>query len=510
MFGRKSTTPESKGVTLEFTLAMFRQMVVPAFALDAEGRVILWNDACADLTGLPASQVVGTRDHWRGFYKEPRPCLVDVVLNAGKSPQANYANLAVSGEKGRAENWCDLPKGERRYLALDASLVRDPAGKLLAAVECLRDLTALEESRAGAISALEQDGKAQAQVVSSIAASLRQVADGDLTVRINQTFPGPYEELRNDFNTALNQLQTNLRGMVGRTEGLRSSSVEIGRATDDLARRTEQQAASLEETAAALSLITAAVTKTAGGAVEARQVVAEAKTAAEKSGLIVTEAVGAMTAISESSSQISQIIGVIDEIAFQTNLLALNAGVEAARAGDAGKGFAVVASEVRALAQRSAGAAKEIKTLISTSSTQVARGVDRVGETGDVLAQIADQVSRINRVVVDIAASAQEQATSLHEVNAAVSQMDKVTQQNAAMVEEATAASLSVGQEAEAVAQLLAQFEVGADRTAPAAGRPAPRPAAHAPRPAPRKVAAIGGRRAPAPVSAPDDGWAEF
>jgi methyl-accepting chemotaxis protein len=284
---------------------------------------------------------------------------------------------------------------------------------------------------------------------------------GDLTFQLGDAFAPEYEKLRGDFNAAMRQLQETMRAVVDRTHGLRSGGQEITQASDDLSKRTEQQAASLEETAAALDQITATVKKTADGAIEARKVVAVAKDDAEKSSAIVSEAVGAMTRIEDSSRQIGQIIGVIDEIAFQTNLLALNAGVEAARAGDAGRGFAVVASEVRALAQRSAEAAKEIKTLISASSEQVAQGVALVGDTGRALDRIAEQVAQINGVVVEIAASAQEQATGLHQVNAAVNQMDQVTQQNAAMVEEATAAAHSLREETDALAELIAQFKVG-------------------------------------------------
>ena len=325
--------------------------------------------------------------------------------------------------------------------------------------------------------------KEQDLVVASFGTGLERLADGDLTYRVNDDLPEQYEALRTNFNGAMAKLQDTMKVIVGNADGIRSGSREITNASDDMARRTEQQAAGLEETAAALEEITATVKRTAEGAQEARQVVAAAKVDAESGGQVVGKAITAMGAIEQSSSQISQIIGVIDEIAFQTNLLALNAGVEAARAGEAGRGFAVVAQEVRALAQRSAEAAKEIKALITSSTEQVSAGVDLVGQTGKALHSILEQVSRINGVVGEIAASAKEQATGLDEVNVAVTQMDQVTQQNAAMVEESTAASHALSKEAETLSKLMGQFQIGAASSSvaqaerPRAAAPARRPA---------------------------------
>ncbi len=296
-------------------------------------------------------------------------------------------------------------------------------------------------------------------VVDSLAAGLERLALGNLQFRLTANFAAEYEKLRGDFNHAMETLEATMGSIAQNTHGVRAGAGEIRQASDDLSHRTEQQAASLEETAAALDEITATVRKTSEGANAARDVVNAARSDAERSGAVVSDTVGAMSGIETSSRQIGNIIGVIDEIAFQTNLLALNAGVEAARAGDAGRGFAVVATEVRALAQRSADAAKEIKALISASGQQVATGVRLVGETGKALGRIVEQVERLNGLVNEIAASAQEQATGLAEVNAAVNQMDKVTQQNAAMVEQTTAASHSLVTEAEELARLVAQFE---------------------------------------------------
>ncbi len=310
---------------------------------------------------------------------------------------------------------------------------------------------------------MERDAAAREQenIVNSLAIGLAKLAEGDLVFRLNTPFGADYEKLRNDFNNAMNQMHETMKVILNNASNIRAGTGEIAEAADDLSRRTEQQAASLEQTAAALDEITATVRRTAEGASHAHEVVASTQSDAERSGGVVRDAVAAMSEIETSSQQISNIIGVIDEIAFQTNLLALNAGVEAARAGDAGRGFAVVASEVRALAQRSADAAKEIKSLISASTRQVVSGVDLVGQTGTALARIVSQIGEISGVVSQIAASAQEQATGLHQVNAAINQMDQVTQQNAAMVEESTAACHSLAQETEKLVTLTARFQIG-------------------------------------------------
>ncbi len=297
-------------------------------------------------------------------------------------------------------------------------------------------------------------------VVNSIGAGLERLAAGDLSFRLTSTLPPAYETLRANLNSTSAQLHDLLGSVIETTSAIRAGTEQIAQASDDMSRRTEQQAASLEETAAALDEVTATVRRTAQGAKEARDVVAQTKSDAEQSGEIVQQAVQAMGEIEASSRQISEIIGVIDEIAFQTNLLALNAGVEAARAGDAGRGFAVVASEVRALAQRSAGAAKEIKALISTSSNQVGSGVKLVRSTGAALMRIVEQVKKVHEVTNEIAASAQEQSTGLTEVNTAVNQMDQTTQQNAAMVEQSTAAARALANEAEALARLTGRFQL--------------------------------------------------
>ena len=408
---------------------------------------------------------------------------------------------------------------------------KDEIGHMADAVQCFKEAAIAKEklerdasaegARAEAARAGREAEKAEAAAqmqfaVDTLARSLGLLADGDLTCRIDTKLAGDADRLRTDFNASLETLQAAMLTVGSNVQALRSGSGEITGAADDLSRRTEQQAASLEETAAALDEITATVKKTAEGALHARQVVTAAKGDAEASGVVVRRAVEAMSGIETSSRQIGQIIGVIDEIAFQTNLLALNAGVEAARAGDAGRGFAVVASEVRALAQRSAEAAKEIKGLISASAVHVGQGVELVGETGRSLGRILDQVGEINAIVADIAASAQEQATALGEVNTAVNQMDQVTQQNAAMVEQSTAASHTLAQDAQNLADLVGKFRTGGHSAAPMPTSVSRRPAnvAVAASPAPRRKAAGGGavaiqKRQPAVQDAPDS-WEEF
>ncbi|MBV9512061.1 MAG: globin-coupled sensor protein [Caulobacteraceae bacterium] len=380
-------------------------------------------------------------------------------------------------------------------------------------------LEAAEAERRKAAEEAAARAESQGAVMKAISAGMAALAAGDLTYRLSTDIADEYGALRADFNAAMARLEEALAVVSANAGGISAGVSQISEASDDLSRRTEQQAASLEETAAALDQITATVKKTADGARQASAAVSSAKSEAARSGAVVSEAVSAMGQIEGSSRQISQIIGVIDEIAFQTNLLALNAGVEAARAGDAGRGFAVVAQEVRALAQRSADAAKEIKTLISASSEQVEQGVSLVGQTGEALQSIVSKVSEIDALVAEIAASAEEQSTGLAEVNSAVNQMDQVVQQNAAMVEQSTAAAHSLGGETAELANLISRFRLSGGRSqgqgsararpaAKAAPQPAPRAASPVESPAramTRKIAASFNAAPPA-----QDEWEEF
>ncbi len=329
-----------------------------------------------------------------------------------------------------------------------------------------RDLT--ESERQKNADAERVKSQAMVQATSGLGRGLKHLADGDLSFKLNEPFAEDFEVLRSDFNGAVSQLAATLQAVAEATGNIDTGSREVSSSADDLSKRTEQQAASLEETAAALDQITVNVANSSKRADEARKIALAANESAAQSGNVVASAVDAMERIQQSSNEISNIIGVIDEIAFQTNLLALNAGVEAARAGDAGKGFAVVAQEVRELAQRSAKAAKEIKDLIRNSSAEVHNGVKLVSETGEALKTIEDYIVTVNQHMDSIATSAKEQSIGLAEVNTAVNQMDQVTQQNAAMVEETSAAGATLASESSRLRELISRFQLaGASRPVP-------------------------------------------
>ncbi len=428
------------------------------------------------------------------------------------------------------ERMISLANGETNA-AVDGQDRGDEVGGMAKAVAVFRT-NALEtirlEKEAEANRSLSEKERAEREVqkardaentqfaVDNLAKGLDRLAEGDVAYRIETPFVAHLDTLRANFNSSVSNLNDALRAVGQNARGIDAGANEIRSAADDLSKRTEQQAASVEETAAALEEITTTVKDSSARAEEVGHLVAKARQGAEKSGDVVRQAVTAMHEIERSSGEINNIISVIDEIAFQTNLLALNAGVEAARAGEAGKGFAVVAQEVRELAQRSAKAAKEIKELITTSGEHVRSGVNLVGETGKALEVIVGEVQEINRHVNAIVESSREQSVGLQEINTAVNTMDQGTQQNAAMVEQSTAASHSLAKEAASLNQLLSRFNLGdgTHRAMPAASAPkvassASRPAASPARALGRKIAsAFGGGSAAAAVA--QDTWEEF
>jgi methyl-accepting chemotaxis protein len=352
---------------------------------------------------------------------------------------------------------------------------RDEIGRIATAVEVFRQ-AGLENQRLQAETdtaraeadherALrDQDRLIEAEalrfVIEALGAGLHRLADCNMRMTLEDAFDPRFEPLRQNFNHSIATFQITLEKVMEETRRLLENSQEMQEASTNLASRTEQQAAALEQTSTALEQVTATVRASAQRTSDTRELVREAKNCALASGGVVRSAVSAMERIESASSEIGQIIGVIDEIAFQTNLLALNAGVEAARAGDAGKGFAVVAQEVRELAQRSANAARDIKGLIQKSSVEVSSGVQLVGETGQALDQIGDFVSRIDTNVDAIATAAREQAIGLQEIGDAINSIDQMTQQNAAMVEETTAISHTLAEGAVQLTTIVNRFQL--------------------------------------------------
>ncbi|QKX00076.1 MULTISPECIES: PAS domain-containing methyl-accepting chemotaxis protein [unclassified Agrobacterium] len=394
-----------------------------------EGEVLTANDNFLAALGYSLSEVQG-RHH--SMFCEPAYT---------QSPEYKQFWQKLAGGDLVADEFMRLGKGGRKvFIQASYNPIFDMNGKVFKVVKFATDVTGRVEN------------------VEKLAQCLNDLAEGDLAQNIDKPFIPSLERLRTDFNAASEKLKRAMTLVSENAGAISSGSNEIRSAADDLAKRTEQQAASIEETAAALEEITTAVNDSSRRADEAGKIVARARDHAEHSGQVVRDAISAMDQIEKSSREISNIIGVIDEIAFQTNLLALNAGVEAARAGEAGKGFAVVAQEVRELAQRSATAAKEIKSLINASGAQVENGVGLVTRAGSALQEIAEQVRDINTNVVAIVEAAREQSTALAEINQAVNTVDQGTQQNAAMVEEQTAASHSLAKEAAALFELLGQF----------------------------------------------------
>lgn len=378
-----------------------------------------------------------------------------VVLHAVILIVQSAVLIALTSAVIKAFNASDKAVDEAAAAGRQAVEMADHARRADAAAEAERRSREAEKA---------QEAEAVNHAVGELAKSLLKLADGDLSCRIDAAFFGPLDELRTSFNTSVQKLEVVVSQVGEVASALRNGTAQIGQANNDLSARSERQAVSVEEAASVLSGVMSTVKETASVADSVGKMVDHARTGAERSGTIVTDAVSAMSHIEQSSQSISNIIGVIDEIAFQTNLLALNAGVEAARAGEAGKGFAVVAQEVRELAQRSANAAKEIKALINTSGEQVRHGVSLVDQAGEALSTISSEVQAISLEISKIIDGATSQAQALLEIDTAIGHIERNTRENTAMVEQSSAAIQQFVQEATILDQLMAQFKIGADR----------------------------------------------
>jgi methyl-accepting chemotaxis protein len=407
---------------------------------------------------------------------------------------------------------------------IDGQNRRDEVGAMAKAVQVFKDnAVALKESEAQAAEqrraaeeerarneAIRAEAARQVQkVVNGLGVGLERMATGDLTYRITDDFVDEYKKVQEDFNAAIAQLQDTIASIALSSTEVSNAASEISASTSDLSQRTEEQAASIEETSASMEQISVTVKKNAENAQRANEFANDTAAVADRGGAVVAQAISAMSRIEESSRKISDIISVIDEIARQTNLLALNAAVEAARAGEAGRGFAVVASEVRSLAQRSSQAAKDIKDLITNSSDQVQEGVDLVNKAGASLTEIVESIKKVAQIVADIAVASNEQATGIDQINTALTQMDEVTQQNSALVEENAATAKTLEQQSGAMNESVGSFKLnGGDAAATIPSAPVVAMARPARRAAPARRARTDGALALADKEQAD--WKEF
>lgn len=444
--------------------AVLQNIHVPTFVLNVDGKVVFWNDACAQLTGLSAQEVLGTNEHWRGFYLKQRACLADLLLQGAldkaESLYETHAETASKKDVMQAQNWCNLPNDARRYLLIDAVALRDTAGNVAFVVETLQDQTAVKESEALREAEHAEIAKRREWMMKAIIGAFGRLAQGDLTTRLNEPFPPEIDKVRQDFNSTVAQLAKTMSQIGSNGSNVRDCSHELAQIIADMMRGVAQMEQNMSTTMDGLGRLNSLAKEAAEGSNEASRVVANARKEAEQSGSVVNQAVSAMGQIEASSREIGNIISVIDEIAFQTNLLALNAGVEAARAGDAGRGFAVVATEVRALAQRSADAAKEIKALVSTSGAQVASGVKLVGEAGAALTRIVSHVEALNKTISGISGAAQQQSGGLDDMSGAMSQMRKVQTKTAELIDQTGSISQTLETQAGTLETQLLNFRL--------------------------------------------------
>ncbi|NTF30848.1 methyl-accepting chemotaxis protein [Rhizobium skierniewicense] len=386
------------------------------------------------------------------------------AINRSLRPLGLLTNAVKSLSEGKLDT--DIPYTERKNefgnIARALEVFRDNAHeKLVMEGRSVEERAEAEAERNRNDAEKRETDRQIDYAVNQLAGGLARLSQGDLTQTIDTPFSGRLEQLRSDFNNSLANLKDVLVQIRDRTLVIQTNGMEMRESSNDLSRRTESQAASLEQTAAAVEEITVTVKSSAERAREANQAVRITQKSADSSGSVVKNAIDAMGRIEDASKKIEQIIEVIDDIAFQTNLLALNAGIEAARAGEAGKGFAVVAQEVRELAQRSADAAREIKTLINQSTNEVGTGAHLVQEAGQVLSDISQQIVVVSKHVETIATATADQSSALQEVNGSVNQMDQMTQQNAAMAEESSAATQMLSEEVEALLGLVQRFQIG-------------------------------------------------
>ena len=416
---------------------------------DMKGRCLSVNDRFSALAETTRESLIGSHITSIIAPASEKGSGIDKVIRSAEKSGVEFGKFRLLGSQG-----------DEIILDGGFTCVSDQNGEPVRLVLISQDITAAEASLRTARVERQRLMDEQKSVVEAIQIGLKQLSQGDLTARINTPFVEDYEDLRTDFNGTVASLEQTMRDVVENAESIRNEASEISNTADTLSRKTEDTAATLEETAISLDQLTQAVKVAAEGAAKADMIVADAKIKAERGGEVVKNTVSAMDSIAESSEKITSIIKVIEDIAFQTNLLALNAGVEAARAGDAGRGFAVVASEVRALAQRSSDAAREINGLIAESGKQVKHGVDLVDETGEALREIVLSVSEISDNVSSIAESAHQQSSGLEEINTSVANLDRSTQQNAARFEETTAASHSLNADAAALAETVARFKL--------------------------------------------------
>ncbi len=430
----------------------------------------LWNAAALELDRVIANRITALQMSlvtWLGMAVAILVIAVTLMWLISRAMSSRINTLVASMERLAADDEstdipCQEDRNETGQIAQSLVIFKD---SLIERQRLRAETATMHERTAQRLKEMEDKHAEATRDLASVIAytkeGLAKLYEGDLTFRLKEFFPVDFKSIRMDFNQTAQRLEDTMRSILHASDSMGGTASEIATAADDLSQRTEQQAAGLEETAAALEEITVTVKRNADNASRMRDVATEAGSDAKVSGEVLKRTVEAMDKIERSSTEIARILSVIDEISFQTNLLALNAGVEAARAGEAGRGFAVVASEVRALAQRSAEAAKEIKSIISTSSSDVEVGVKLVGQTATALERIAGRVGEIHDLVSVVASASDEEARGVSEVSAAVNQMDQITQQNAAMVEQSTAASHNLAQEAQGLADMVRKFKVG-------------------------------------------------